>query len=200
MVFGLGNGSKGSAAPVADAAASSMGGSAQTAGQHHTALPIGTEQTPTGRVSESHSSHHYPRASLEATLAHEGLEVNTDPRGEGNMADATAAMKALQGGKRPNALVRSWRWLREIDLDPETAFRKKRPPACARSIYFNEPLPRRPSTRRAGPCPSGSSPRTRCSRQSTPSTTSSSRTCSSSSEEWPTCSSCVSLRLDVMSS
>ncbi|PWN51152.1 phospholipid-translocating P-type ATPase [Violaceomyces palustris] len=31
--------------------------------------------------------------------------------------------------------------LKRIDLNPETAFKKRRPPPCLRSVYFNEPLP-----------------------------------------------------------
>ncbi|KDN45280.1 phospholipid-translocating P-type ATPase [Tilletiaria anomala UBC 951] len=53
------------------------------------------------------------------------------------MADAAAAVNPSPR----HGLAALWRRIKEIDLDPETAFRKKRPPPCARSVYFNEPLP-----------------------------------------------------------
>lgn len=34
-----------------------------------------------------------------------------------------------------------WAKLKEIDLNPETAFKRKRLPPCPRSVYMNEPLP-----------------------------------------------------------
>ncbi|KAE8213447.1 hypothetical protein CF327_g3031 [Tilletia walkeri] len=42
---------------------------------------------------------------------------------------------------RPSFPSRMFHLIKSIDLNPETAFRKKRPPPAPRSIYINEPLP-----------------------------------------------------------
>lgn len=46
----------------------------------------------------------------------------------------------LQPPRKP-WYTRAAHWIQAVDLDPETAFRKKRPPPAPRTIYFNEPLP-----------------------------------------------------------
>ncbi|KAN0065109.1 hypothetical protein ACQY0O_001606 [Thecaphora frezii] len=43
--------------------------------------------------------------------------------------------------KKPSTFKALWAKLKSIDLNPETAFSKKRPPPAARTVYFNQPLP-----------------------------------------------------------
>ena len=74
---------------------------------------------------------------ITAISGKDGEKVNVDPRSEGNMAQASAVVDP----KPPGTLARAWKWIKEVDLNPDTAFKKKRPPPCARSVYFNEPLP-----------------------------------------------------------
>lgn len=80
-------------------------------------------------------------------------QINTDPRGEGNMADASAVVNELTPAQKQSSLKRLWLRIKEIDLDPETAFRRKRPPPCERSIYFNEALPQEAFDQKGRPLP-----------------------------------------------
>lgn len=46
-----------------------------------------------------------------------------------------------KGRSWPKPLQAVGRVIKKIDLNPETAFKKTRPPPAPRSVYFNEPLP-----------------------------------------------------------
>ncbi|EPQ26950.1 uncharacterized protein PFL1_05585 [Pseudozyma flocculosa PF-1] len=50
----------------------------------------------------------------------------------------------------PKAL---WAKLKSIDLNPETAFAKKRPPPAPRTVYFNQPLPAEAFGKKGRPAP-----------------------------------------------
>ena len=54
-------------------------------------------------------------------------------------SDAAGAQKAA--GKARSFFSKVWAKLREIDLNPETAFQPKRPPPCSRQVYVNHELP-----------------------------------------------------------
>jgi Phospholipid-translocating ATPase N-terminal len=83
-----------------------------------------------------------------------GAHINTDPKGEGNMAAASAVVNEPTPGQKQSSMKRLWSRIKEIDLDPETAFRRKRPPPCERSIYFNEALPQEAFNHKGRPLPS----------------------------------------------
>ncbi|KAK0556677.1 hypothetical protein OC846_000996 [Tilletia horrida] len=60
-------------------------------------------------------------------------------RGKGSANQDLGATKSSE--EKPSFPKRFLHAVRNIDLNPETAFRKKRPPPSQRSIYINEPLP-----------------------------------------------------------
>ncbi|CAO1629409.1 unnamed protein product [Parajaminaea phylloscopi] len=52
-----------------------------------------------------------------------------------------AAPATAPAETQPNGIVRAWRLVREVGLDPELLFQKRRPPPAPRTVFFNEPLP-----------------------------------------------------------
>ncbi|KAK0562385.1 hypothetical protein OC844_002725 [Tilletia horrida] len=61
--------------------------------------------------------------------------------GAGNGDGGAGSTSAGAEARKPSLPARIVHFVRNIDLNPETAFRKKRPPPAPRSVYINEPLP-----------------------------------------------------------